>query len=177
MLKILYELHDSKEMAAIYTNTQETTKFHYGKVVAVNDREVAILMISPDGIYDGVSVFGVEKVYRVETRGQYAKKMEKLCSAMNFPSWDEEIDEENILKSILSIAQNSQQIVSFELVDSGIADTVGLIEKSEEGEYVIRQIDEYGFEDGYSYISLDIITGITVSSEAEKRIMRLWNVK
>ena len=79
MLKKLYELAQSGEMASIYTDKDQSDRFHFGKIIAINEFEIAIEMFSPYGDYDGIVVLPVSNVYRIETKGQYYEKMEKIC--------------------------------------------------------------------------------------------------
>ncbi len=174
MLNILFNLCDTKSLASIYTDCNDTDKFHFGKVFAVSEKEIAIQMISPDGEEDGITVMDVEKVIRVEINGQYSAKMEKLCAERTISDYLIKFENNNILKSVLSYAISNKQIVSLELMDSGYNDIVGFAESVTDDEYCIHQIDEYGFEDGLSYISINDVTMIRLLSQDEKRIMRLW---
>lgn len=174
MLNILFNLCDTKSLASIYTDCNDTDKFHFGKVLAVSEKEIAIQMISPDGEEDGITVMDVEKVIRVEINGQYSAKMEKLCAERTISDYPIKFENNNILKSVLSYAISNKQIVSLELMDSGYNDIVGFAESVTDDEYRIHQIDEYGFEDGLSYISINDVTMIRLLSQDEKRIMRLW---
>lgn len=176
MLKILSEICNSNKKASIYTNEQETNKFHYGTILAVNDKEIAISMISPKGEFDGVSVIPTDFVYRIETDGQYSEKMEKLCSDMYYDKFDKELDTSKIKESLLDIAVQTQQIVSLELVDSGYYDVVGFVKEIKDGCCRIRVVDEYGAEDGDSFVMLDNITQVCYASEDENLILRLWKI-
>lgn len=175
MLKILYELYSSQKAASIYTNSNKTDKFNFGNIAAINDREIAIHLITPDGEDDGLTVMSVDKVFRIETDGQYSEKMKKLCSASentvcpsNFP-----IDNSNITESVLLSASEKNLLVSIELLDSGYNDVIGYIENITDGECMVRQIDEYGYADGYSYVAIKDITIISCHTQDEKRIMKL----
>ena len=176
MLKILYELCSSKSIVSLYTDYQDMSKFHFGTVLAVNGKEIAIHMITPDGEDDGISVMNVEDVVRAEVGGQYAKKMEVLCSDQSLSDYKIEIKDDNILISVLSYAISNEQLISIELLDSGHNDIVGFAKIMPGGECIINQVDEYGFEDGVSYVSINDITMITLLSQDEKRIAKLWKL-
>lgn len=176
MLRILYELRASQKMVSIYTNYQETNKFHYGVIIALNEKEVAIQMVSPDGECDGIIVMDVENVIRVEEGGQYAEKMKKLCPKNPCPLFNEVLEENDISESLLSIALRKKSVVSIELVDSGYNDIVGFVEVIENGQCKVKQVNEYGYEDGFSFFSIRDITKITYLSQDEKRIMKLWKL-
>lgn len=42
MLKVLFELCSTQHAACIYTNYNDMNKFHFGFVLAVNEKEIAI---------------------------------------------------------------------------------------------------------------------------------------
>lgn len=176
MLKILFELYSSKKPASIYTDCEETSKFHFGYVLAVNEKEIALQLISPDGEDDGLTVINTENVFRVETDGQYSEKMKKLCSENAIHLYELPINNDDISESVLLSAVKKKQVVSIELLDSGYDDVTGFVESISDGECKIRLIDEYGCEDGYSYISVEDITKISCDTQDEKRIRRLWQL-
>lgn len=173
MLKILFELCEEKEMASFYTDEDNTGKFHFGTVTAVNEREIALEKITPDGDYDGITVMSTERVIRVERGGLYAEKMHKLCCGKTLPDIDYHIDNDNIMMSFMRWNLTAKEVLSIELIHSGYNDIIGRIDSIEDDQCIIKQIDEYGFDDGISYVMFDNITQITCLSQDEKRIMRL----
>ena len=58
---------------SIYSNFDDTEKFIYGKVLCVNEDEVLIYMLSPNGDYDGILVQQTADIFRVEYGGDYEK--------------------------------------------------------------------------------------------------------
>ena len=175
MLKTMIELSRLCRPVSLYTNRENTETFHYGIILAVNESEVAINQISPNGDDDGISVFSVEKVYRIEFGGQYEKKMKVLCDRKQIPERRVEINGKSILLSVLQYAFQTKQIISLSLVDSGCEDVVGIPIGVQDGEWKIQSIDEYGFLDGISYVKEDSMTGLTMSREEEKRIAILYH--
>lgn len=176
MIKELLELCSEKSKVSIYTNTVETDKFRYGTIIAVDDKEIAFHDISPDGDDDGVSVMSVDNVFRVEVGGQYAEKMEKLCSGRELRDYELPECDDGILMSALLYAFAEKEVVSIELVDSGCVDITGVLETIDGDECSIRQIDEYGYDDGFSFVSVSDITLLSFATDSEKRIMRLWEM-
>lgn len=176
MLRILKELCLSKKTASIYTNYNTPTKFYYGVVLAVNDEEIAIYMISTDGKDDGIVAQSIDDVIRVELDGLYEEKMRKLCSINPPIDFDVTLDNNNIIKSLLDLALETKKIVSIELVDSGYDDVVGFVDEIDNGRCKIKVIDEYGYEDGYSYFLIKDVTQVSYATETEKRILNLWDI-
>lgn len=173
MLDILSKICLNKKRCCIYTDYDDMNKFCFGSVLAVNEKEIAIHLISPDGDDDGIVVMNTDDVIRVEVDGKYSEKMEKLCHGNVFNQYNLTDIADSILLSILSLANAQKQIVSVELLDSGYDDVIGFVESLEREVCVIKQIDEYGQEDGYSYISINDITQVSYSTQDEKRIMKL----
>ncbi len=60
---------------------------------------------------------------------------------------------------------------------SNNAALVGFVDTLYENECKIKQVDEYGYEDGYSYLKIDEITGISYSRMTEQRLMKLWEIQ
>ena len=171
MYKILEGLVQSKEKCSIYNNKNDLSKFYYGNIIAVNEKEFAINRISPDGYDDGVSVMRIESVIKIELNSQYIKKMEKLYQNINL---NENVEVgENILESLLKLSLDNRNIVSVELVDSGYSDVIGIVEKIEGDICRIKQIDDYGNCDGCSCIKTGDITFLTYMSDSERRLKRL----
>ncbi|MDE6150304.1 MAG: hypothetical protein K2F81_09505 [Ruminococcus sp.] len=175
MLKVLTDLCLSKKTASIYVNNNQPTKFYYGTVLSVSADEIAIDMLLPSGGNDGIVANKVHKVYRVDTDGQYDEKMKKLCTLNTYQPFNGSLDNNNIIQSLLLLALETKKIVSIELLDSGFDDVSGFIEQIEDGQCKIKEIDEYGYEDGYAYVEIKNITQVTYQSEYEKRILNLWN--
>lgn len=175
MINILLELYQTQEPACIYTDCNDTSKFHFGMVTAINKKEIAIHMISPEGDDDGIIMMNVENVLRVEKNSKYIEKMKKLCCDKTIPIYDLLIQKDNIQMATLLFAFNNKQILSIELLNSGYNDVVGYIESIDKDRCQIKQIDEYGDCDGISYIRIEDITKIAFLTQDEKRIMRLVN--
>jgi len=176
MLRILKELFDSKELASFYSNYEKTDSFHVGTVLAVNDEEIALKLISPYGEDDGVEVFNVEDIFRVETEGKYLEKIKKLCTDSSVLEFNEKIDENSIIESILKIACDKKEMVSVELIDSGYTEIQGFVESADGDECKFRQVDDYGYEDGLVYVKTGNVTQVSYAREDEKRVLKLWKI-
>lgn len=176
MLNILNKIYSTQKTVSIYTNGDETDKFNFGKVIALNDEQIAVQMISPNGEYDGVIVMNIEKVIRIETDGQYELKMQKLCSLTKPLLPNVNLANENIFESAMLSSIKDHCIVSVELLDSGYIDIVGYVKKIENGQCEIKQVDEYGADDGFSCFSIDDVTQICFASEDERRIEKLYEL-
>jgi len=106
---------------------------------------------------------------------KYIEKIKKLIPFSQINDFSNALDEIEIYKSLLKFAYDKRGIVSIELNSSGFSDVVGFVEDINKDVCSINQIDEYGFDDGHSYIKIDDITEISYSRIKEKRLIRLWN--
>lgn len=175
MLDVLFELAKLKEYASFYSNF-ESDKFKFGYILAVNEKEIALQLLSPDGVDDGIVAMDSNRIFRVETKGMYAEKMKKLRVEAANSEWLTPIDENSIFLSILQNPLLKDKIVSIELNDSGYYATTGFLQTAKDGQCVVKQVNDYGFEDGFSYLLTSNITEIEISSDLEKRIQRLWEI-
>jgi len=168
-------------MVSLYTNYNNVDSFIFGQILCVNDSHLAILAVSPDGVFDGIIMKTVRSVFRIEKDGQYSKKMTALikatgendpCLAMNCA-----LDKGSIIESLLHYAMKTTGVVALELEDSGMDNVIGIIKDVENTICMIQQIDPYGFEDGVCFCQLGSITQISLMSQDEQRIKTLWECR
>lgn len=177
MINELKRLCETREPVSIYANYANTSKFIFGYVLAVNEVDIAIQLISPNGDDDGFTVMNIDNILRIEEKCQYTEKMKILSSDKNIPVYDFKFCEDEIMESAVLYALNHNRILSVELVDSGFDDVVGFVDYADGGVCKINQIDEYGFDDGFSLIEFKNITKVTVMSSDERRIKKLWEIR
>lgn len=177
MLKVLKKFCENKSAVSIYTNINENNSFAFGYIIAVNESQIVIHNITPDGTDDGIKFMYVDKIFRVDEKGQYHEKMELLCQGNTLSTYNLDIVEDDIKKAVVLYAFQNKLILSITLLDSGYIDMVGYIESIDGENLKIFLVDEYGCADGFSYISMDNISQIIALSEDEKRIDRLYKLR
>ena len=176
MLNILNELYETGTFASFYTNFEKQDYFHFGKIIALNENNVALQLLDTDGQDDGVMIMDVNNIFRVELNGQYYNKMRKLFSPEKIVDYDFKIEKgDDIIKSVLSHATLNKVIVSIELCESGYNNIVGFVLEINGNECKALLIDDYGEEDGYTYFSTDCISSMAYSRKEEKIIQLLYN--
>lgn len=174
MIDKLFELKELKKYVSLYTNEEDTSKFIFGKIMYVNTDYVVIYMIAPDGNYDGILVKDIDSVMRIEFDDIYSEKMIKLIDESRLPKFDLLIENKGILISILKKFKDEHKILSIELLHSESDDVVGFVESIDEKSCMIKQVDLYGHENGFSYVFLNDITQISYDSNDEQIILKLW---
>lgn len=174
MLQLLNQLLAQKQYACFYTNKEKTSSFIFGRVLGVNDKHIAIYMLSPEGQYDGLLIKRTSSIYRVDWDDQYTQEMIEKIKPDQLPSRELELRDDALMKSLLSFAKNSKEIVSIELLDSGYDDIVGFVEQASDETCVVQQINRDGKADGYSLLFMDDISQIECESQDEIQLQKLF---
>lgn len=174
MFDTMKKLCNEGTYVAVYDDSSNSSKFKFGKFLCVDETRFAMLLVSPNGDYDGIVVDDTNDVFRIDSCGRYHDKMAKLfrlcIENYELPS----IEPSCIASSILSFAKETKRIVSIELLDSEIVDVVGFIESISEEVCRIHVVDEYGYDDGFAFVDISSISQITLDSEDEQRIAKLY---
>lgn len=176
MIKLLNEMQKEQKYVSIYTNTKDLSKFIFGRILSVNNNYIAIYMISPDGLFDGILVIQTNDICRIEIDSQYSKELLKLISSNNQEQPEYNLDPEKIAESLLSISRDEKKLIAVELLKSGYDDIVGFVEHVENNLCKIKQVDSYGYEDGISYIKISDMTQISFNSLSENKTYELWKI-
>lgn len=174
MRNILKIICEQEEFVSLYTNEMDTTKFMWGKILSVNENQVMIQSISPNGEPDGIQTKLLDSVIRIEICGQYTEKMKKLLrDSTEYNNSVLHKINENLFEVTLNYALQYNKITSIELLNSGYNDIIGYVTDVNNGVCKINQVDEYGNNDGISYVDIANITRISTDSIDEQRIQRL----
>lgn len=175
MLTQLSLFQKNGKFISIYTDKNDTSRFIFGKILSVTNDHVLIYTLAPNGSYDGVVVKEVNSIIRIEAGDRYSEKMMKLaCAEANIQTLLQEADADNLVLLLALVAAQHKKIVSIELLESGENDVVGFVEDVESGILKVKQVDSYGMIDGHSFIYLDDISQISLDSDDERIIERLF---
>lgn len=177
MLRELNTLIAEKRNVCIYTDFNDTSKFLYGRFLCANEYYFVVYMFSCDGDFDGILVKTTDSIIRLEFDGQYEEKMQLLSSEKELPEILSFLNNKYIIDQVLDYANKTQSIVSIEICSSSCDDIVGFVEEMNNDMVKIKQVDEYGFDDGVTIIKLSNITQISFLSEKEKRVNYLANLR
>lgn len=175
MKDLLKRLQTNNQYVSVYHDETRNSSFEFGHILCVDDLNVALLSLSLDGKYDGIVVFPIDEIIRIETETQYAEKMARLQARQTSKIWIPRLDEVNLLSSMLKAAKAARKLVTVTLRGLDDVGILGLVDTIENNYFSIMQIDDYGRPDGKSYALLEDITAINCNSEAERRIEILYN--
>lgn len=176
MFSMLSKLFLNKKIASFYVNYNETNKFIVGKIVALNKEEIVINMLSLEGEDDGYVYVNIKNIFRIEEDNKYTEKMMKLYTISSPDISFDITDNSNILAAVLDVVLVQRLIITIELFNSGYDDIIGFVDEVCDGKCIINQINEYGYKDGFSYITTDSITRISFLRQEESVIMKLYEM-
>lgn len=176
MIELLTKFCELGKLVSVYMDSQNTTNFIFGRIICINNDNIAINMISPTGYYDGILVKSTEEIIRLEIDDEYGQKIKKLYQQNDCKDNAIILNNKDIIGSMLNIAKQSKKIISCELINSEKNDIVGFVEDVVNGICTIKQVNSYGYDDGFSYIMVDDISQITYDSSDEQSLLKLWNI-
>lgn len=171
MLNELINICEKNISISLYTNSNNLSSFIFGKVLCVNNNEIALLMISPEGEYDGILVKNVSEIIYWEIDSQYSNKMDSLYKQTSSLVSNFNFDRDKIKESVLLNAQTTKKIVSIELNYSGFDNVIGFVEKIYGNICQIKQVDYSGKDDGVAFVLMNNITQISYDSKEEQMIL------
>lgn len=176
MEHLIRNFSESRKLVSLYFDDSNRQKFACGRIIYANERQFAVELISPNGTFDGILVRNIDCITRVEFDGQYHEKITKMMRTRYSECFHYDIKGASLFVCLLKIAAQTKEVISVEILDSGIYDITGVVDHVKDGICTIRLIDEYGYEDGCSVCQVGDITQIVYASEDENRIRSLWEI-
>ena len=164
------------EWVCIYTDIINTSKFIFGRVLAKDEINLAIQMLSPSGADDGILVKRIDSIFRIEADSKYVNKMLLLKNGLGNVDYSIELSED-IIASVLKYCIENNQIVSLEIEASGFDNITGKPIELNDFVCTIRQYNEYGEYDGFSHVEVARITQLCFNSLDEKTLEELVRIK
>ena len=175
MLNVIDKICKNKDLVSLYANSEDSSKFCYGRFLNFDNENFLFLMITPDGKYDGLLVKSINDIIRINKNDCYDERMQKLLCLEDMEDLFLKLDKSNdVLKFSLLMSQINKKIVSIELNHSGTDDVVGFVNMMSDTICEIKQIDFYGRSDGVAYVKIDEISQVSLDSSAEQILLKLF---
>ena len=160
--------------ACFYINKSNTTAFIFGKILGINDTQIAICMVSPEGDYDGVIVINIDAIYRIEWDDLYSQDMKAKMKEKELPKTEVAFCDGDFFETLLDYSIAMKDVVTIEVMESGYEDLIGFVENKDDLFCTVRQISKDGLPDGYSMIRLEDITQVCCESADEIQLKELF---
>lgn len=177
MVDVLKRYMEQNDIVSIYTKADDPDDIFCGRICAVSDAYVLIANIGSDGMYEGHSVFEVERVHRVDAGGKYEKKIALLyeLKKQSHPRIADSL--QNPLVTLFSHAKANRSIVSCEVHQSGDLNVRGFAKAVDENLVTIDVVSSYGIDDGESILCVDAITMVHCDSSSEMDAKLLYDTR
>ncbi|MDR0849917.1 MAG: hypothetical protein LBN07_00320 [Christensenellaceae bacterium] len=160
------------EFIAIYTDV-EGEDWALGEVIAVDDEDVIISSVHPLGLDDGLALYNISIIRKIEKETQYNTKIQKIMKAKNTCLARYNFKSKKILLELLALAKDTKKIISVELQnEESDYEPYGLVESFDDVTCTIKLIDMFGRKDGVSIFSIEDISAIMYNSLKSRDI--LW---
>ena len=170
----LQKLKKSKKIASVYTDGNDTSRFAVGYIVDFSDEYFIIGAISPCGTYDGFVLKEVDTIFRINIDSIYENKIETLTKYHNNTHECINLDKDNLISSLLKFSSDRKYIVSLEILNSGVYDIQGYIQEITNDGCTIKQVTEYGEDDGTALVAFSDITKVSCNS-SEESVLNILN--
>lgn len=171
LIESLNEIKEKELYASIYADFDDANSFFFGKVSLLSDDYLIIESYSPNGQDGGFALIEVKSVYKIEINTKYSQKMMRLIYSNS--TVHEKIDmkeaNDNIVENLLLFSKLKRYIVSI-VMSSNREMFMGLVDSIKNGLCCIKQINEYGEDDGAAYINTLDISGIACNREKGRYI-------
>ena len=174
MVEKLRELMRSGKWIELYHKVDEPSKFLFGRVLCVNEDELAILVVDDNGRYDGISWLPIDMVRYLLSDTKYCRNFETLIASEALPSEVPVLDESNIRDSLLAYARKHCTIISIQVDESDEFDFSGFVTDYRNGLYKFHVVDNYGDSDGVCYVDANRIRFMDYDSSVTNRYFKLW---
>ncbi len=163
MKNILSNLANKGTMCEIHNDPESTNKFTVGRIFVCGEDFIVVEMFDPNGRYDGIGWFPIDTIYHIETDTEYLSALTRLIAHHKEVS-KYKADDVADLDKILHLAKCEGRICEFNFYESHYADVTGYIDSFDENIVKVCNINDLGKKDGYSVLSREAITFISIDS-------------
>ena len=122
-----------------------------------------------------INVDSLSEAWQTGSSEKVTRMAFSLWNECNYDSI-EDFENGNALFSIMLDALRTEKPISVELLDSGVDSVIGQVTAVNEKICTVRQIDEYGCDDGIAYVNVPDITQVSYAS-ADNSILLLLMTK
>ena len=167
MREHLQRLLRDRKLMGVFCRRSNVGSFLAGYLIGLYDEYALFLCFDPYGQFDGYCFKRIENIFRAVTDSQYLQALEKLIEKREIA--DPFGGAEVTLKDVFSRLAKEKVLCSVELFDDADTKTYGFVTEVSDGAIVMREIDEYGKEDGTVCLLSEGVTTVCFGSHLEKR--------
>lgn len=173
---ILQNSQNSQKKISVYFSSLESSGFCFGGIEFCDEKHFMLASYTPYGEDDGFILRKIEDVTKIETDSKYNKKMVMLIEMLDEKHAQLNVDCNNVVDELLENSKNNHRILSIGLSDSEEL-VVGYIHSISYPLCEIKQINEYGEEDGILIFNINDIYSVRIGSKDELMLEMLYSAK
>lgn len=161
----------------IHMDAGDPESFIVGELIGIwEDENILVKLISTNGRWDGFCLIWMNDIVRVDIETQYINKLKRLLVGQQKEEAEPVLQDSGV-ETIVSFALKYNKAVGIELLQSGLRDIIGFIEKYEDDLLQVFQLDEMGREDGKTVIEKEVITRMFCADSELQSLKLLWENK
>lgn len=146
------------EVLQCHIDHSDPESFIVGRLAYFDSNWFLMQDLSPTGHWNGLALYMKSDIVEVNTFTDYIAKLVTLAKCRNEVAPMLPPISNDILRSLLLYAKDANRIVGLELHESGYRDINGTVADLNQNTLCMNQIDEFGRDDGISYLTIDAIT-------------------
>lgn len=177
MIDVLRKLEGSNQWIEVYTNSDDLESCGVIKILKLSEEFLLCEDTLTSGLSNGLYLMEVEDIIQIKTETKYIHKIDTLYKLRNSNPVPYNSQEEDPLMGILDHAGKNELIVSIALIDSDTFSIQGFVHTIGEEILEIRQIDDFGVEEGTAFVKLEDISSIACNDENGTSIKLLHELK
>jgi hypothetical protein len=163
------------EFVSIYTDVEDNS-FSLGRILTVSEGEVIIASVDPMGNEDGLALYSLNAITKIEIDSRYAIKIQKLMNSRKTILRDYIFKQENLLLELLNLSKGNNKLIEIELQNSNLNGPIGVVEYIDERICEIKQFDEYGVADGVCIVLIEDISSVKYDNIELQAILLLSDI-
>lgn len=141
-----------------HIDDSDPESFVVGRLVCYDARWIMMKDLSTSGHWNGIALYMRSDIVMVNEATDYLQKILTLVKCWGESEPYVPTLSDDLLSNVLQYARESGRLIALELHRSGVRDITGTIEYLSPNTVLLKQVDEYGFDDGKSYVSIDAIS-------------------
>jgi len=169
MYQILKKLKETGKMTSIFNDIENDDRFGVGFIVSLNQEEMLIKSISPNGEYDGYMWVKVETIFQCDFDGEYEKKIMNLYDACEKQELD--FPDKDIWKNLLEYSISEKRVLEIVYLSKIISGYV--VEYSDEI-IAIREVNQYGKEVEMVYIKMELVDEMHMDTITCREVEKMY---
>lgn len=148
-----------------YVDKDDPEAFIVARVVHDSNDSLILSILTPRGIWDGFLYLKSIAVADADADETYLNSLLKLSRLKGQTEPRELYTQLGSFGAMLRFSETEQKVVGVECYESGGIDITGIVMNHDDGFVEILQLDEYGREDGYTFIRREAVTRMSILSE------------